>query len=381
MKSFIKRILYFFKAKKIVTIYQPIDKEKILDGKVAIITGGSGGIGFAIAKKFVESGCKVILVGTNSEKLESLCKKLGDSAKFLEMNLYDVKSFKSKIEQAVNLFGKIDICVNSAGKHISKVNLDFLTTTVSEYEEIMDLNLKSTYFFIQEIAKYMISSKIKGHILIISSQSALEPAWSPYRLSKWGIKGITSGIAQKLLPYGIIVNAIGPGPTATSMQDYREGDNIYTTGNTIERYTMPDDKGKAILSDIATEEMAHLEIISAMVYQLLDGATPEELKKAGLGSQYTEHKNAVFPQNANGIPFTAAYFAVTGDPLTDLAEDMAAEQKARTVYENLMDLTDDEDILAPLSFLREREVVHYERFKALYEEYAKKRLGDKSYLI
>ena len=139
-----------------------------------------------------------------------------------------------------------------------------------------------------------------------------------------------------------------------------------------QRYTMPDDKGKAILSDIATEEMAHLEIISAMVYQLLDGATPEELKKAGLGSQYTEHKNAVFPQNANGIPFTAAYFAVTGDPLTDLAEDMAAEQKARTVYENLMDLTDDEDILAPLSFLREREVVHYERFKALYEEYAKK---------
>ena len=129
-----------------------------------------------------------------------------------------------------------------------------------------------------------------------------------------------------------------------------------------QRYTMPDDKGKAILSDIATEEMAHLEIISAMVYQLLDGATPEELKKAGLGSQYTEHKNAVFPQDANGIPFTAAYFAVTGDPLTDLAEDMAAEQKARTVYENLMDLTDDEDILAPLSFLREREVVHFQRF-------------------
>ena len=148
-----------------------------------------------------------------------------------------------------------------------------------------------------------------------------------------------------------------------------------------QRYTMPDDKGKAILSDIATEEMAHLEIISAMVYQLLDGATPEELKKAGLGSQYTEHKNAVFPQDANGIPFTAAYFAVTGDPLTDIAEDMAAEQKARTVYENLMDLTDDEDILAPLSFLRQREIIHYQRFKELYERYAKMYLGDKSYLI
>lgn len=148
-----------------------------------------------------------------------------------------------------------------------------------------------------------------------------------------------------------------------------------------QRYTMPDDKGKAVLSDIATEEMAHMEIISAMVYQLLDGATPEELEKEGLGSQYTEHGNAVYPQNANGDAFTAAYFAVTGDPLADLAEDMAAEQKARATYENLMDLTDDEDILRPLSFLRQREVIHYERFKALYEDYAKKLLKDKSYII
>lgn len=148
-----------------------------------------------------------------------------------------------------------------------------------------------------------------------------------------------------------------------------------------QRYTMPDERGKAVLSDIATEEMAHMEIISAMVYQLLDGATPEELKAAGLGSQYTEHGNAVYPQNADGMPFTAAYFAVTGDPLADLAEDMAAEQKARATYENLMNLTDDEDILAPLSFLRQREVIHYERFKELYEDYAKMLLGDKNYLI
>lgn len=148
-----------------------------------------------------------------------------------------------------------------------------------------------------------------------------------------------------------------------------------------QRYTMPDEKGKAVLSDIATEEMAHMEIVSAMVYQLLDGATPEELKKAGLGSQYTEHGNAVYPQDANGAPFTAAYFAVSGDPLTDIAEDMAAEQKARAVYEHLMDLTDDEDILGPLSFLRQREIIHYERFKELYEDYAKMFLGDKSYLI
>ena len=139
-----------------------------------------------------------------------------------------------------------------------------------------------------------------------------------------------------------------------------------------QRYTMPDDYGKSELTDIATEEMAHMEIISAMLYQLLDGATAEELKKEGLGSQYTEHKLGVYPENSAGVPFTASYFAVTGDFLADISEDMAAEEKARATYENLMDLTDDPDILAPLSFLRQREIVHFERFKRLYEMYSKK---------
>jgi spore coat protein JC len=138
-----------------------------------------------------------------------------------------------------------------------------------------------------------------------------------------------------------------------------------------QRYTMPDDFGKSELTDIATEEMAHMEIISAMVYQLLEGATPEELEKEGLGSQYTEHKLGIYPENSNGIPFDASYFAVTGDPLADISEDMAAEQKARATYENLIDLTDDPDILSPLSFLRQREIVHFERLKRLYEIYNK----------
>lgn len=140
-----------------------------------------------------------------------------------------------------------------------------------------------------------------------------------------------------------------------------------------QRYTMPDDFGKSELTDIATEEMAHMEIISAMVYQLLDGATPQELEKEGLGSEYTEHKLGIYPQDSNGIPFTASYFAVTGDYLADISEDMAAEQKARATYENLMDLTDDPDILSPLSFLRQREIVHFERFKRLYEIYSKQK--------
>lgn len=93
----------------------------------------------------------------------------------------------------------------------------------------------------QSIAKYMITNQIKGHILIISSQSALEPSWSPYRLSKLGIDGITRGMAQRLLEHGIIVNSIGPGPTATTMQKEYKGDNIYTPLNPIKRFTMPEE--------------------------------------------------------------------------------------------------------------------------------------------
>lgn len=130
-----------------------------------------------------------------------------------------------------------------------------------------------------------------------------------------------------------------------------------------QRYTMPDNKGKALLTDIGTEELAHAEMIATMVYQLTKDASVEELINAGLDSTYTEHGKGVYPTDSNGIPFTAAYFAVTGDPLADLAEDMAAEQKARATYEKLIDLcADDPDVVDVLKFLREREIVHFQRF-------------------
>ena len=141
-----------------------------------------------------------------------------------------------------------------------------------------------------------------------------------------------------------------------------------------QRYSMPDNKGKALLTDIGTEEIGHAEMISTMLYQLTKGASVEEMKKEGLDAMYTEHGYGIYPTDSNGVPFTVAYFAVTGDPLADLSEDMAAEQKARAVYENLINLTNDPDILAPLSFLRQREVVHYQRFKELFDEYAEKGL-------
>lgn len=106
-----------------------------------------------------------------------------------------------------------------------------------------------------------------------------------------------------------------------------------------------------------------------MLYQLMKGATPEEMKEAGLASHYAEHKNAVYPVDASGLPFTVTYFATTGDALADLSEDMAAEEKARAVYESLIDLTDDADIIGPLLWLRQREIVHFARFKELYDYY------------
>lgn len=139
-----------------------------------------------------------------------------------------------------------------------------------------------------------------------------------------------------------------------------------------QRYTMPDDKGKALLTDIGTEELAHVEIISTMIYQLMKDATIDELREAGMDTHYAEHGKGLYPTDANGVPFTVAYFATTGDPVADLSEDMAAEQKARAVYENLINLTNDEDVIDVLLFLRQREIIHFNRFKELYDEYKNK---------
>lgn len=119
---------------------------------------------------------------------------------------------------------------------------------------------------------------------------------------------------------------------------------------------------KALLTDIGTEELAHLEVIATMVYQLLKDVPPKQLRKYGLGSHYAQHDRALHPSDANGVPWTAAYIQSTGDPITDLHEDMAAEQKARTTYDHLISLTDDPCLIDGLRFLREREVVHFQRF-------------------
>ena len=129
-----------------------------------------------------------------------------------------------------------------------------------------------------------------------------------------------------------------------------------------QRYSMPTNKAKALLTDIGTEELAHVEIMATMVHQIMENASIDEIKCAGLDGHYADHGKGLFYTDATGNPWTATYIQCKGEIITDLTEDMAAEQKARSTYEWLMNLTDDVEIKKILGFLREREVVHFQRF-------------------
>lgn len=129
-----------------------------------------------------------------------------------------------------------------------------------------------------------------------------------------------------------------------------------------QRFTMPDNITKGLLTDIGTEELGHLEIVGSLVKQLSGGSPPDEWSKMGSWEYYSDNGASVFPQNSQGTPFNAASIAVTGDPLTNLYENLAAEQKARAVYDNILRLSDDPDVNDVIRFLREREIVHFQRF-------------------
>ena len=129
-----------------------------------------------------------------------------------------------------------------------------------------------------------------------------------------------------------------------------------------QRFSMPYAEVKAILTDIGTEELGHLEMIGAIVHQLTRNLSEDEIKKGGFSEYFVDHTLGVYPSTGSGVPFSAGAMAVKGDPITDLVEDMAAEQKARTTYENILRFADDPDVKNPIRFLREREIVHFQRF-------------------
>lgn len=171
-------------------------------------------------------------------------------------------------------------------------------------------------------------------------------------------------VYEKRLQYPVNITKTCPKTAQLIISQYGgpDGELSASMRYLAQRYTMPDKRVGGLLTDIGTEELAHMEIICAMVYQLTKNLTIEEAKTAGFDAYYIDHTTALFPQAAAGVPFTSPEFQSKGDAITDLHENLAAEQKARTVYDNLLRMIKDPEVRDPLKFLRAREVVHFQRF-------------------
>lgn len=175
-------------------------------------------------------------------------------------------------------------------------------------------------------------------------------------------------IYEKKLEYPVRVSTCNPTLAKFLIEQYggADGELAAALRYLNQRYTIPD-KVIGLLNDIGTEEFAHLEMIATMVYKLTKDATPEQMKQAGLGGHYANHDKALFYNNAAGNPWTATYIQAKGDPIADLYEDIAAEEKARATYQWLINMSDDPDLNDGLKFLREREIVHSQRFREAVE--------------
>ena len=171
-------------------------------------------------------------------------------------------------------------------------------------------------------------------------------------------------IYEKKLEYPVRVSSTNPRLAKDIITQYGgpDGELAASLRYLTQRYTMPIPQAKAVLTDIGTEELAHMEIVATLVYNLIRNASVEEIIAAGMEPYYADHDKALYFVNAAGAPWTAAYIQSKGDPIADLHEDMAAEEKARATYEYLIRLSDDPDVTDTLRFLREREIVHFQRF-------------------
>ena len=238
LKRKIKTITFKKIPVEIPTLYG-----EVLKGKVAVVTGGTTGIGFEIAKAFIHNGASVIITGRDSERIANAVVKLkkekGNSENMFVCGEVLDNTMTTQIEDRwkqilSHIENKhIDILVNNAGV-ISKTH--FGKTDEKDYNLVMETNLKGTYFLSEIVSNYMIENGIKGNILNISSSSALRPAVSAYSMAKWAIHGLTLGMAKKLSPYGIVVNSIAPGPTATRMLQSDNIININRMSSPSERY-------------------------------------------------------------------------------------------------------------------------------------------------
>lgn len=262
LQTLIRKVITIRQEKILQPIPHIVFSEAMLEGKSALITGGGSGIGFAIAQAFLQNKCEVIISGRNEEKLVKAIDTLHCYGKvhYIVLDISNVEEMDKKLDEAIGRLEnkKLDILVNSAGLMAKS---QFWDMSEAEYDNVLDTNLKGTYFISQKVSKKMVENSVKGHILNISSASSLRPAWSPYQISKWGITGLTKGLADILIPYGITVNAIAPGPTATPMLNKYDEDNLFHSHNPAGRYAQP-------------EEIAYLAVyLSSTMGDLIVGDT------------------------------------------------------------------------------------------------------------
>ncbi len=286
LKNYCKKIIRFVLTcgKPEIKVYPNVSilaPSSLLKGRTALITGGTSGIGFEIAKAFAKAGCYVVITGRNQNRLDSACQDINFELKVqnkvigIVLNNLEINTFKEKLQDVVKLVPshRLDILVNNAGVHGGH----FSDVNELQYQEIMDTNLKAPFFLTQIIAHYMIENSIHGNILNVASSSSLRPADSAYCLSKWGIRGFTEGAARSLAPYNIVVNGIAPGPTATPMLINEEKDDYSWPVGLTGRMVMPEEV--ANMAVVLCSDMSRM-IIGDIIYMTGGGGnvTNEDVK-------------------------------------------------------------------------------------------------------
>ncbi|MBR3967440.1 MAG: SDR family oxidoreductase [Clostridia bacterium] len=201
----------------------------MLRGKYALITGGSRGIGFAIAKELYENGCSVVITGRKEETLRLAAEKIGKNVKYLVWDMADLSICEKKINEAAEMMGGLDIIVNNAGLFAKRSEWstdELLETTIEEWRSVMEVNLDALFFSMKCGVNYMLEHGIKGNILNVTSVAGYEPGYGAYGASKTAANNLTRGWGKKFAPMGIVINGIAPGPIATEMNNWHEGDSM-----------------------------------------------------------------------------------------------------------------------------------------------------------
>lgn len=229
---------------------------QLLQNRVVLITGGSSGIGKEIARACLASGAKVVITARNKRKLELTVdelRKVSQEIYSISLDISHVGDMPNVITEAEHMAGaKLTTLINNAG--IASGSFDCLKE--SEFMAVLETNLKGTVFMSKCFSDYLINHKIKGNILNVVSSSGLRPALSAYEISKWGLRGFTAGLAKKLIPYGIVVNGIAPGPTATPMLMNEGERNLAHPTNPSGRFTTPEEVANLavyLISDMARQ--------------------------------------------------------------------------------------------------------------------------------